>query len=155
MPCEDMFMSNDPQEISESILHKGAYGWGLEMLCCEQETNINPQSGLLPPLGNKIPVQSLFTGTVWKAVLSYCLCMINTVLSYMKRVSKLNSVLTCLWSSITTKKAIQYRGLNARLFITQYAYVIQSHPCSHYTVSEYLQHCKVKEASWHFHASKN
>lgn len=54
------------------------------------------------------------------------------VLSYMKRVSKLNSVLTCLWSSITTKEAIQYEGLNDRLLITQYAHVIQSHHCSHY-----------------------
>lgn len=34
----------------------------------------------------------------------------------MKRVSKLHSVLTGLWSSITTTEAIQYKGLNARLF---------------------------------------
>lgn len=40
------------------------------MLCCEQNTNVNPQSGLLPPLGNIIPVESLVTGTVYKAVLS-------------------------------------------------------------------------------------
>lgn len=31
---------------------------------------------------------------------------------YVKRVSKLSDVLTCLWSSITTKEAIQYGGGN-------------------------------------------
>lgn len=129
----EQIMSHDLQERSDQILHRGAYGWGLEMLCCvNKKTNINPHSGLLPPLGNIIPVRSLVTEAVEKAKLSHVVFVWSIQgFTLHERVSKLRSVLTCLWSSITTKEAIQYKGLNARLFIAQYACVIQSHYCSH------------------------
>lgn len=154
MPCEDMFMSNDLQERSDQILHKGAYGWGLEMLCCEQKTNVNPQSGLLPPLGNKIPVESLVTGTVCKAVLSdvvFAWSIQSFKLHEKGEQTQQRAHLSVVIHN--NKKAIQYKGLNARLLITQYAHVIQSHHCSHYmwifaTLSG-------ERSKWHFHASKH
>ena len=65
----------------------------------------------------------------------------------MKRVSKLRSVLTLSVVIHNNKrKPYKYKGLNARLFITQYARVSSSHITAP-TICEYLQHCQVKEAN--------
>lgn len=108
------------------------------MLCC---VNINAQSGLLPPLGNTIPVRSLVTGNEKLSHVYFARSIQGFTLH--KRASKLLSVFTCPWSSITTKEAIQYKGLNARLFVTQYAHVIKS---TSPLPPIYVNICQVKEA---------